>query len=128
MGAKRLYLFMDEIKIDVQGIRMAPHHDGMYNLILIASNAMWADILQHTFGESVVLGYNYDGYDITFYLVLELPGINKMFRMPVNASFETRKWLNLIDERKVTAIHLAYRDGKGGTILFGKSVKCSVTL
>lgn len=119
---------MEEIKIEVQGIRMAAQIDGTYRLILIALNAMWADILRHTLGDSVVLGYSYDGYDITFYLVFQLPGIGKMFSTPVNASVETRKWLRLIDEKKLTSINVAYCDGKGGTILFGKPVACSFTL
>ena len=116
---------MDEIKVDVQGIGMAAQMDGTHHLILIALNAMRADILRHTLGESTLLGYNDDGYDITFYLVFKLPGINKMFRVPVNASTDTRKWLTLIDLGTVSAIHVAYRDGKGGTILFGKPVRCS---
>ena len=107
---------------------MNTQKDGTHHLILIALNAMWADVLRHTLGDRVVLGSNYDGYDITFHLVFELPGINKMFRIPINANIETRKWLNLIDERKVTGINVVYRDGKGGTILFGKPVPVSFTL
>jgi hypothetical protein len=118
---------MDEIKADVQGIRMSTQNDDTHHLILISLNAMWADILRHTLGDSVVLRYVYDGYDITYYFVFELPHIDKMFRVAVNATSETRKWLNLIDEKRVTAISVAYRDGKGGIILFGKPVSCSFT-
>jgi len=119
---------MDELKVDVQGIRMTAQNDGRYHFILIALNEMWADILRHTLGDNIVLKYVYDGYDITFHLVFELPGINKMFRIPVNASIETRKWLNLIDEGIVTGINVAYRDGKGGIIPFGKPLSCSSIL
>ncbi|MBV8389092.1 MAG: hypothetical protein JO080_04760 [Mucilaginibacter sp.] len=116
---------MDEIKADVQGIRMIKKN-GKPQLVLIALNELWADILRHTLGKAVYLKYLYDGNDITFYLVFDLPDINKTFKVQVNATPETRKWLNLIDNHKVTSIRTAYRDGKGGTVLYGDPV--SITL
>jgi hypothetical protein len=112
---------MDEIKADIQGIRMI-NQDGEHQLVLVALNEMWADVLRHTLGGSVYLKYLYDGYDITFYLIFELPAVHKMFKVQVNATAETRKWLSLIDNKKVTAIRVAYRDGKGGPIFYGEPV------
>ena len=112
---------MDEIKADVRGVRMM-NIDGTYHLILMALNELWADILLHTLGKAVHLKYQYDGSDITFYLVFELPGINKMFKIPVNATTETRKWLNLIGDKKVNGIRVGYRDGKGGLLLYGDPI------
>ena len=112
---------MEEIKADVQGIRMI-NQDGMHQLVLMALNELWADILLHTLGKAVHLRYQYDGNDITFYLLFELPGINKMFKVPVNATVETRKWLSLIDDKKINAIRVGYRDGKGGMLLYGEPV------
>jgi hypothetical protein len=94
-----------------------------HHLILVTLNAMWADILHHTLGNKVVLGYTYDGYDITFYLVFKLLHIDKMFRVAVNASGETLKWLNWIDEKKVTDVWAAHLDGKGGIVPFGQSIR-----
>jgi hypothetical protein len=116
---------MDEIKPHIQGVRMSHQENGAHHLILVTLNDMWADVLLHTLGEKVVLGYTYDGYDITFYLVFELPHIDKMFSLPVNASSETKKWLEWIDEKTLTAIRVAYRDGKGGIVPFGKAVELS---
>jgi len=94
----------------------------MYQLVLMALNELWADILLRTLGDAVRLKYLYDGSDITFYLVFELSGINKMFKVPVNATTETRKWLSLIDDKKINAIRIGYRDGKGGLLFYGESV------
>src|SRR5690349_17292362 len=92
-----VYLAMDEIKADVHGVRMISKV-GMHQLVLMALNELWAGILLHTLGKAVHLKYQYDGSDITLYLLFELPDINKMFRVPVNATTETRKWLSLIDD------------------------------
>ncbi|WP_426671277.1 hypothetical protein ACPPVU_08580 [Mucilaginibacter sp. McL0603] len=116
---------MDEIKPYIQGVRITRQDNGTYHLILVTLNDMWADVLLHTLGDKVVLKYTYDGYDITFYLVFELPHIDKMFSVPVNASSETKKWLEWIDEKTVTAVRVAYRDGKGGVVPFGKPVGLS---
>ncbi len=115
---------MDEIKADIQGIRMI-NQDGTYQLVLMALNELWADILLHKLGQSVHLKYQYDGGDITFYLLFELPGIDKMFKVLVNATAETRRWITVIDNKKVNAIRVGYRDGKGGTLLYGKPVTVS---
>jgi hypothetical protein len=115
---------MDEIKADVQGIRIIDKN-GVHHLVLIALNELWAGVLLHTLGKEVNVKYQYDGSDITFYLVFELPGIDKMFKVPVNATSETRKWLNLIDGKKVNAIKVGYRDGKGGMLLYGNPVAVS---
>lgn len=115
---------MDEIKADVQGVRMT-NRSGVYQLILMALNNLWADILLQTLGSSVQLKYLYDGNDITLYLLFELPDIDKMFKVPVNATAETRKWLSLIDDKKINAIRVGYRDGKGGLLLYGEPVAVS---
>jgi len=115
---------MDEIKADVQGVRMINQND-VYQLVLMALNELWADILLRTLGGSIHLSYRHDGSDITFYLLLELPDIGKMFEVPVNATIETRKWLRLIDNRKINAIRIGYRDGKGGLLLYGEPVGIS---
>ena len=96
-----------------------------YQLVLVAMNELWADILLRTLGSSIKLKYQYDGNDITFYLLFELPDINKMFKVTVNAMAETRKWLNLIDGKKINAIRVGYRDGKGGLLLYGELVAIS---
>ena len=114
---------MDEIKPYIQGVRMTNQDNGTHHLILVTLNDMWADVLLHTLDDKVVLRYTYDGYDITFYLVFELTHIDKIFSVPVNASSETKKWLQWIDEKTVTAIGVAYRDGKGGIIPFEKPVR-----
>jgi hypothetical protein len=113
---------MDEIKPYIQGVRMVHQDNGTRHLILVTLNDMWADVLLHTLGNKVVLRYTYDGYDITFYLVFELPHIDKMFTVAVNASSETKKWLQWIDAKTVTAIWVAYRDGKGGIVPFGRQI------
>ena len=115
---------MDEIKVDVQAIRMVSK-GSTYQLVLVAVNELWADILLRNLGSSVKLKYQYDGDDITFYLLFELPGIDKMFKVPVNAITETSKWLNLIDGKKTDAIRVGYRDGKGGLLLYGELVAIS---
>ena len=112
---------MDEIKADVQGIRMI-NKDSTHHLVLMALNELWADILLRTLGGTVCLKYQYDGSDIVFYLLFELPDIDKMFKVQVNATTETHKWLSLIDDKKVAAIGVGYRDGKGGMLLYGKPV------
>ncbi|MDO3626630.1 hypothetical protein [Mucilaginibacter sp. BT774] len=112
---------MDEIKADVHGARMINKY-GAHQLVLMALNEQWAGILLHTLGKAVRLKYQYDGSDITFYFLFELPDINKMFSVPVNATTETRKWLSLIDGNEVTAIRVGYRDGKGGLLLYGEQV------
>ena len=104
---------------------MTLRDNGTQHLILVAQNDMWADVLLHNLGDEVVLRYTYDGYDITFYLVFELPHIDKVFSVPVNASSETKKWLQWIDGKMVTAIWVAYRDGKGGLVPFGNPVRLS---
>jgi hypothetical protein len=104
---------------------MSRRNNGTHHLILVTQNDMWADVLLDTLGDKVVLKYTYDGYDVTFYLLFELPHIDKMFSVAVNASSETKKWLEWIDEKTVTAIWAAYRDGKGGIIPFGKPVSLS---
>jgi hypothetical protein len=114
---------MEEINPNIQGIRMARRADGTHHLILIASNALWADVLHHTLGTSVLLGYTYDGNDITFYVVVELPHIGKLFRVPVSAHSGTLNWISRIDEKIVTGISVTYRDGKGGAIPFGQTVQ-----
>jgi hypothetical protein len=114
---------MDEIKPYIQGVRMTHQDNGTHHLILVASNDMWADVLLHTLGDKIVLKYTYDGYDITFYLVFELPHIDKMFSVAINASSETKKWLKWIEEKTVTDLWVAYRDGKGGVVPYGKSVR-----
>ena len=96
--------------------------DDMHQLVLMTLNELWADILLRTLGGTVHMQYLYDGNDITFYLLFELPNINKMFGVPVNATVETRKWLNLIDDKKINAIRVGYRDGKGGLLLYGEPV------
>jgi hypothetical protein len=113
---------MDEIQPKIQGVRMTSEDNGTHHLILITLNAMWADVLHHTLDNEVVLGYTYDGSDITFYLVFELLHIDKMFRVAVNASGETLKWLNWIDEKLVTDVWAAHLDGKGGIVPFGQSI------
>jgi len=115
---------MDEIKADVQGIRMMKS-DGAHQLVLMALNELWADILLRTLGKTVNLKYQYDGSDITFYLFFELPDIDKRFTVSVNANTETRKWLDLIDGKKINAIRVGYRDGKGGLLLYGEPVPIS---
>jgi hypothetical protein len=112
---------MDEIKADVQGIRMISQC-GMHHLVLMALNELWADILLRNLGNEVHMKYRYDGNDITFYLWFELPRIDKMFKIPVNATVETRKWLSLVDDKKINAIRVGYRDGKGGMLLYGEPV------
>lgn len=112
---------MEEIKADIQGIRMI-NQDGTYQLVLMTLNELWADVLLRTLNDAIRLGYEYDGSDITFYLLFELPRINKMLKVPVNAIAETRKWLSLIDDKKVNAIRVGYRDGKGGMLLYGEPV------
>jgi len=112
---------MDEIKTDVQGIRIICR-EGKYFLVLMALNELWADILLRTLGKTVHLKYQYDGNDITFYLLFELPDIDKKFKASVNANSETRKWLDLIDDKKINAIRVGYRDGKGGLLLYGEPV------
>jgi hypothetical protein len=112
---------MDEIKADVHGIRMI-YRDGAYKVILMTLNELWADILLHTLGKTVHLKYQYNGSDITFYLLFELPAIDKMFNVSANANAETRKWLSLIDDKKINAIRVGYRDGKGGMLLYGEPV------
>ena len=113
---------MEEINPNIQGIRMARQPNGTHHLILIASNAMWADVLHHTLGKQVVLDYTYDGNDITFYMVVKLPHIGKLFRVPVSVHSGTLNWISRIDEKTVTGISVAYRDGKGGAISFGETV------
>jgi hypothetical protein len=115
---------MDEIKADVQGIRMI-NREGNHHLVLMALNELWADILRLNLGKTVNLKYQYDGSDVTFYLLFELPGIDKTFTVSVNANAETRKWLNLIDDKKINAIRVGYRDGKGGLLLYGEPVAVS---
>ncbi|MBS1523584.1 MAG: hypothetical protein JST50_21460 [Bacteroidetes bacterium] len=115
---------MDEIKVDAQGIRLISKND-TYQLVLMALNELWAGILLRTLGATVRLKYLYDGSDITFYLLFELPGIDKMFKVPVNATTETRKWLSLIDDKKINAIRVGYRDGKGGLLLYGEPMAVS---
>jgi len=115
---------MNEIKVDIQGVRMI-NKDGVNQLVLMALNELWADILLRTLGKAIYLKYRYDGNDITFHLLFELPGIDKMFKVPVNATSETRKWLKLIDDKKVNAIRIGYRDGKGGMLLYGEPVVIS---
>ena len=115
---------MDEIKADVQGIRMI-NRDGNYHLVLMALNELWADILLRTLGKTVNLKYQYDGSDITFYLLFELPDIDKKFKTSVNANTETRKWLDMIGDKKINAIRVGYRDGKGGLLLYGEPVPIS---
>jgi hypothetical protein len=110
---------MQEIKLHIQGVSMTRQPNGEHHLLLIAPNSMEAEILQQTIGNQVFLSYTYDGSDVTFYLVFQLPHINKLFKIAVNALPETLKWLNYIDDKKVTAIRIAYRDGKGGIIPFG---------
>src|ERR1700753_637578 len=112
---------MDEIKPYIQGVHMSHKENSTHQLILVTTNDMWADVLLHTLGHQVMLKYTYDGYDITFYLVFELPHIDKLFRVPENALPETKKWLGWIDEKKVTELRVAYRDGKGGIVPYGKS-------
>ena len=113
---------MEEIKLDIKGVRMTNQDNGGHHLILVVLNAMQADILKHTLGDHIVLGHIYDGHDITFHLVFELPHINKLFKVPVNASAETKKWLEWIDENLVTNIWVAYPDGKGGIIPVGPPI------
>lgn len=115
---------MDEIKAEVQGIRMMKR-DGAHQLVLMALNELWADILLRTLGKTVNLKYQYDGSDITFYLFFELPEIDKTFKVSVNANSETRKWLGLIGDKKINAIRVGYRDGKGGLLLYGEPVAIS---
>ena len=122
ISVKSLYWCVEEINPNIQGIRMARQADGTHHLILVASNAMWADILHHTLGKQVVLGYTYDGSDITFYLVVELPDIGKLFSVPVSVHNGTLNWISRINEKTVTGISVAYRDGKGGAIPFGETV------
>jgi hypothetical protein len=112
---------MDQIKTDVHGVRIITQN-GAYRLVLIALNELWADILLRTLGSSIHLSYQYDGSDITLYLSFELPDIGKMFKVPVNATSETRKWLSLIDDKKINAIKAGYHDGKGGLLLYGEPV------
>lgn len=112
---------MEEIKADVQGIQMI-NQDGNHRLVLMALNELWADVLLRTLNDTIRLGYENEGSDITFYLLFELPRINKIFKVPVNATVETRKWLSLIDAKKVNAIRVGYRDGKGGMLLYGEPV------
>ena len=112
---------MEEIKADVQGIRML-NQDGNHQLVLMALSELWAYVLLRTLNDAIRLGYEYDGSDITFYFLFELPRINKMFKVPVNATVETRKWLSLIDGKKVNAIRVGYRDGKGGMLFYGEPV------
>ena len=112
---------MEEIKADVQGIHMI-YQDGKHRLVLMALNELWADVLLRTLNDTIRLRYKYDGSDITFYLLFELPGIDKMFKVPVNATIETRKWLSLIADKKINAIRVGYRDGKGGTLFYGEPV------
>ena len=107
----------------MQGVRMSHRDDGTHQLILVTVNDMWADVLLHTLGDEVFLKYTYDGYDITFYLVFELPHIDKFFTVPVNALPETKKWLEWIDGKRVTNLSVACRDGKGGLMPFGKLIK-----
>jgi hypothetical protein len=113
---------MDEIKVDVQGVRIINNNEGTHQLVLVALNELWADVLLNTLGKSVQLDFLYDGYDITLYLVFKLPGIDKMFKVQVNVTPETRKWLDLINNKKINAIKVAYRDGKGSPIFYGKPV------
>jgi hypothetical protein len=93
---------------------------------LIALNELWADILHHTLGSEVVLQYRYDGSDITFYLIFELPHLNKMFSVPVNATTETKKWLTWIDAQQVTTVGVGYTDGKNGILPFGTPILITV--
>ena len=116
---------MEEIHPKVQGVRMSSRDNGNHLLVLITLNELWSDVLLHTLGSEVNLSYKYDGTDITFYLVFHLPHIDKCFKMPVNASSTTKKWLNWIDERTVSAVWVAHRDGKGGNVPVGKAVKVS---
>lgn len=122
--SKRYIRLMDQIKVEIQGIRVI-NRDGTHQLVLMALNNLWADILLHSLGSSVRLKYEYDGSDTTFYLVFELPDINKLFKAPVNSTTETRKWLSLIDNKKINAIRVGYRDGKGGLLLYGGPVAVS---
>ena len=115
---------MDEIKTDVQGIRII-FREGKYLLVLMALNELWADILMRTLGKTVNLKYQYDGCDITFYLLFELPDIDKTFKVSVNANAEPRKWLDMIGDKKINAIRVGYRDGKGGLLLYGEPVAVS---
>jgi len=115
---------MDEIKVNVQGVRMM-RSDGAHQLVLIALNELWADILLRTLGKTVNLKYQYDGSDITFYLLFELHDIDKKFTTSVNANTETRKWLEMIGDKKINAIRVGYRDGKGGLLLYGEPVAIS---
>ena len=99
--------------------------DDSLQLVLMALNELWAGILLHTLGKAVRLKYQYNGNDITFYLLFELPEIDKMFKVSVNANTETRKWLSLIEDKKINAIRVGYRDGKGGLLHFGEPVAVS---
>jgi hypothetical protein len=113
---------MEEISPIIQGIRMLGRGKDMHQLVLIAPNAMWADVLHHTLGQQVILTYTYDGAGITYYLRFELPGIGKMFKVAVGSFTQTLQWLNWIDEKTVTDIRVCYRDGKGGLIPYGATV------
>ncbi len=114
---------MEEIKTKIRGVRITNQDNGTHHLILVTLNEMWAGILLHTLGNKIVLRYTYDGCDITYYLVFELPDIDKMFRVAVNASGETLKWLNWIDKKTVTDVWAAYTDGKGGIVPYGTSIR-----
>lgn len=116
---------MEEIHPNIHGARMSSRSNGTHQLVLVTLNELWADVLLHNLGSEVALRYSYDGADITFYLELQLPHMDKLFKIPVNASTATLKWLNWIDEKAVTAVWVAHRDGKGGIMPVGKPVQIS---
>ena len=113
---------MEEIKANVQSIRMTRQPDGSRHVVLVATNELQADILRHTLGDSISVRYSYDGSDITWYLIFELPRIQKMFRVPINANEATLKWMDWLDERSITAVRVAYYDGKLSIIPFGAPI------
>ncbi|MGZ3819149.1 MAG: hypothetical protein ACXVB6_01055 [Mucilaginibacter sp.] len=113
---------MEEIKHQIQSVKMPRQNNGTYYLMLVVLNEMTADILHHRLNREIILSYVYDGTDITFYLVFELLHIDKMFKLAINASVETLKWLDRINKRLVTGVQVAYFDGKGGTIPLGTSI------
>ncbi len=113
---------MEEISPDIQSIRMVRGNGQTYQLLLIASNAIWADMLYQTLGKHVTLTYVYDPAGITFYLYFELSAISKKFIVAVGAFAETLQWLNWIDQGAVASIRVCYRDGKGGLIPLGATI------
>lgn len=114
---------MDEIKTNIQGARIGNGNAGKYQLSLVLHNLREVEILRTVLGEHPELNYYYDGTDITFYLLIILPQLNKQIRIPVNASSGTLKWLDIINNGLVDTISLAYFDGKGGLIRQGKAIR-----